>query len=269
MMFAPAEIKAGTMPAMYEGDSGKFTFPSQTSGSPALAWTSTGTGAPPRGSPAHLDHPLHTVAAVGADDMGAGLHQCGGHLGRRDAHHGAVLPRHGSFEGEGADHFEPGVLARGAHGARRFVDRGKRLDTTGVGASLLERHDLLPESVVEFLLRRLAHDQHHARRADRRDNMPVRSRGFAGDRRRFPVQLGGPVGQTKVLQLETGGAKAVRLDHVGARLDISPCDVQDVRAMRDAPELRAFAGLEPFLVQEGPPSTVGYEDLPVTKLFSK
>ena len=64
-----------------------------------------------------------------------------------------------------------------------------------------------------------------------------------------------------MLQLEARSAKAVGLDHIGTGSDIALCDIEDVGAVGEIPQLGALSGLKSLFVQEGTPGTVGDENL--------
>jgi hypothetical protein len=63
-----------------------------------------------------------------------------------------------------------------------------------------------------------------------------------------------------VLQFETRPSEAVGFDHVGPGSDVAARDIEDFRALFDAPEFGALTRLQALLLEKSAPGAVGNED---------
>jgi len=98
-----------------------------------------------------------------------------------------------------------------------------------------------------------------SRGAHGRDNVAVGAGCFARDFCRGAVYLLCAAVKAIMGELEPVGAEAVRFDHVRAGRDIAARDVEHVGSAGDAPEFRALARFEAFLVEKRSPRAVGHE----------
>ena len=249
IMLAPAATSAGTRPAM--------------SDILRQAGISVDQNRRLRRGRAHfaddLDHPLHAIAAVRADNVRAGVERGLGGSGRRDTHHRPVVARHRAIEREGANDFASRVRARGANRGGGLIERGHGLDADAIGPAGGERHNLLLECVLQIFLGHVAHQCHLTGRPDGGDDPAVRPGGRARDGGGGSIDLGDAVGESIMLELVACAAEGIGFDHVGAGGDITLCDVEHVGAVRHAPQFRTLAGLETLFLKASTPCAVGHQ----------
>jgi len=115
------------------------------------------------------------------------------------------------------------------------------------------------EGVAQFRCGDVAQQQQLAGWPHRSDHMALGAGGRAGQPGGRLVDLRHASREAIILQLEMRPAERVRLNHVGARIDVSLGNRLHDRGPFDTPQFRAVAGHETAPLQERPPGAVGNE----------
>ncbi len=187
-----------------------------------------------------LNHPLDAVAAVGADDVGAGLDALGRGLFRTHTHHRVEFAVGAELKCEGADDFTIGVFFGRFDGDFRLIQRAHRFDADRIRAALFQGNRLVFEGVVQLVFGDIAHHQQFPGRADGGDDPVVVTGRFLGEACCGFVDLGNAIGETEMLELVAGAAETVALYHICAGSKVFLRDLAHIIRPFNTPKLGTF-----------------------------
>ncbi len=197
------------------------------------------------GDGAHLlqdrEDPLGPEPAVGADHIGSeGVEGHRGGLGRGAEDRAAAV-----VEGHLGDDRQAGEAAAGHHGGPQLADIEKGFQGDQVGAGVGEGRHLLGENLHHLIEERIAHRlEEAAGGTDGSRHEPLPAGSPAGDLHRPGVDLGHPVLQGVMGQLEPTAAEGVGDKDVGAGLGVLPVNALDHLRRHQVHLFGAAAGLE-------------------------
>ncbi|MFM1941159.1 MAG: hypothetical protein RI897_141 [Verrucomicrobiota bacterium] len=196
-----------------------------------------------------------TLAAVGADGIGAGLGEDGGDLFRGIAHHGAVFVFAG-IEDHAGDDGQAGGFG-GGDGYAGFLGVGHGFDDEGIDAAFGEGLGLFCEGFEEGIGGDVAGQQHFTGGADTAEDAGVVLGGGAGDLGSEPVDFGGFVFESGFGEAGLGGAEGIGEDNFATGVDVEFSDFEDAVGVGEVPGVGEFAQLESAGLQLGAPGAVG------------
>jgi hypothetical protein len=198
----------------------------------------------------HRQRELRPVAAVDPDDVGPEIAEhLSDVLGAGAVGHRAfAVERH-----RGGDRELRRTLPRGLDRDAQLIEVSERLEHEQVGAALRERPRLLDERRArQRQLVGAVWPRDVARRPDRAPHIRLVADDLARDLRARDVEAAHLADEPVTLEPRGVGAEGVRLDDLGAGLEVVGVDLLDHVGPRDVELLEVLSDEDPALVEQRP-----------------